>query len=162
MEKHSSTLNRLPSEIIQRIASLGDVKAMLSLRTVNKALNKICDNPVVVRNLIDYGNAIPSRYGYDRDLAPWTPPLTLNASTRTWAQWAYADTKALDFIGRIFQRRQEVEAWHERRRLGHNQGNIRLATRWVHLEIPESALQWLPSLIATQRMCTQSSRSKRI
>lgn len=88
MEKSGLRLDALPSEIIQRIASVGPCENVLALVRVNHALRRVCNDNHVFRSIIR------NRSGWGG--SEWQDiPLTGLDSTSAWARYALADSKAV-------------------------------------------------------------------
>ena len=148
MDRSSRALDKLPVEIIQRIACLGDCGAALSLSRVSRALRSVCYHPLVFKELIALGDVARSPSQDTGDLDPWRPPLTPSASATAWARWAYADLKTAEIWKDPSVPSEDVAASQQAEQKRSDSG----ASYFFDFpELSPSALQWLPNLMAAQR-----------
>ena len=88
MTSESLKLDRLPIEIIRRIASVATCEAVVALSQVNRTLHAACNDALVYKAIIDNrnGNGGP---GWHHHL-----PLSMQSPVSSWARYALADSKA--------------------------------------------------------------------
>ncbi|KAL6720920.1 hypothetical protein ACLMJK_000019 [Lecanora helva] len=100
-QSSNATFEKLPAELLQRIASLGPCESTLALAKVSKKVRDACNDRQV------YIAVIKNCNGYEG--SSWNSvPLTNESPLSSWARYALADSKARQWLDRDFS--GEIEA----------------------------------------------------
>lgn len=87
MSSSSLKLDRLPVEILRRIASISSCEATLALLKVSRFCHRACNDRLVFKAIIDNNN--------EGKTVTWHGPnLMIGSPTSSWARYALADSKA--------------------------------------------------------------------
>ncbi len=141
MTSESSKLDRLPTEILRRIASVATCEAVLASSKVNRTLRAACNDPLVYKAIIDNhnGNGGPRWYHH--------LPLSMQSPVSSWARYALADSRAAhDRIASL--KPTSIVSWapqliaYHRQFLSNTTLNCYYSTDFIQIPLSKSPMPW--------------------
>ena len=97
-ENRTSHLDKLPLEIIQRIASHGSCKAVLALQRVCRVLYHACSAVSIVKHILERSSIQASDCAASSSSAWYDIVLSLRDPLSSWTRYAVANEKFEYFI----------------------------------------------------------------